>query len=99
MKLSSDNFAPEKQSKISFMKHCLLIVTLCICSMGVLPIISCTPDQEFYPIELSTEGIEFIKVDRLTLSAEIPSEGINFSITGIGEYADRICVNDVTIDG
>ena len=64
------------------MKHCLLIVTLCICSMG-----------------LSTEGIEFIKVDRLTLSAEIPSEGINFSITGIGEYADRICVNDVTIDG
>ncbi len=81
------------------MKHYLLIITLCICSIVVLSIISCTSDQEFYPIELSTEGIEFIKVDRLTLSAEIPSEGINFSITSIGEYADRICVSDVTIDG
>ena len=67
--------------------------------LGVLPIISCTSDQEFYPIELSTEGIEFIKADRLTLSAEVPSEGLDFSITSMGEYANRICVSEVTIDG
>lgn len=63
-------------------------------------LMACTSeDQDFHPIELSTESIEFIKVGQLTLSTEIPSDGINFSITSIGEYADRICVNDVTIDG
>ncbi|MBR5823863.1 MAG: hypothetical protein IKY67_06940 [Paludibacteraceae bacterium] len=67
--------------------------------LGMLPIISCTSELEFYPIELSTEGIDFVKVNQLTLSTEIPSDGINFSITGVGEYADRICVSDVTIDG
>ena len=67
--------------------------------LGILPIISCSSDQEFYPIELSLEGIDFINMDRLTLSAEVPSEGLNFSITSMGEYANRICVSEVTIDG
>lgn len=67
--------------------------------LGILPIISCSSDQEFYPIELTIEGIEFINMDRLTLSAEVPSEGLNFSITSMGEYANRICVSEVTIDG
>ena len=38
-------------------------------------------------------------MDRLTLSAEVPSEGLNFSITSMGEYANRICLSEVTIDG
>lgn len=67
--------------------------------LGILPIISCSSDQEFYPIELTIEGIDFINMDRLTLSAEVPSEGLNFSITSMGEYANRICVSEVTIDG
>lgn len=67
--------------------------------LGILPIISCSSEQEFYPIELTIESIEFIKTDRLTLSAEVPSEGLDFSITSIGEYANRICVSEVTIDG
>lgn len=75
------------------------IVCKLLLLLGILPIISCTSDQEFYPIELSTEGVEFIETDRLTLSAEVPSDGLDFSITSIGEYANRICVSEVTIDG
>ena len=67
--------------------------------LGILPIISCSSDQEFHHIELTIEGIEFINMDRLTLSAEVPSEGLNFSITSMGEYANRICLSEVTIDG
>ena len=60
------------------------IVCKSLLLLGILPIISCTSDQEFYPIELSTEGVEFIETDRLTLSAEVPSDGLDFSITSIG---------------
>lgn len=65
----------------------------------MLPIISCTSDQTFHPIELSTDDIDFVKTDLLTLSAEIPKGGKEFNITGIGEYADIIRVSEVTIDG
>lgn len=81
------------------MKRFSLIIMLTLTLLVALPIISCTSDQEFYPIELSTEGIEFIKTERFTLSAEIPSEGLDFSITSMGEYANRICISEVTIDG
>ncbi len=75
------------------------VVFIFLLLLVLFPMASCNLDQEFNPIELSTDGIDFIEVDRLTLSADIPSEGISFSITGIGKYADRVCVNDVTIDG
>lgn len=75
------------------------VVFIFLLLLGLFPMASCNSEQEFNPIELSTDGIDFIEVDRLTLSADIPNEGISFSITGIGKYADRVCVNDVTIDG
>ncbi len=78
------------------MKKILLKILLLLVAF---PIISCTSDQEFFPIELSIDGIEFIEDDILTLSAEIPIEGLDFSITGAGEYASLICVSNVTIDG
>lgn len=67
--------------------------------LGMFPIASCSYDQEFHPIELSAEGVEFVETNRLSLCAEVSGEGLDFSITSVGEYADRICVSDVTIDG
>lgn len=70
--------------------------------LGILPILSCTPNQkyhQFHPLELSPEGIGLVGEDRFHLSAEIPNEGKEFHITGIGEYADKMCVSDVTVDG
>ena len=69
------------------------IVCKLLLLLGILPIISCSSDQEFYPIELTIEGIEFIKMDRLTLSAEVPSEGLNFSITTHGQTFDSAWSN------
>ena len=58
-----------------------------------------TEDEKFTPIELSTEGIDFRVEDMLTLTANVPQEGIEFSLTGIGVYADKVCVSDITVDG
>ena len=71
-----------------------LLVSIVICLM------SCsTEDEKFTPIELSTEGFDFRVEDMLTLTANVPQEGIEFSLTGIGVYADKVCVSDITVDG
>ena len=40
----------------------------------------------------STEDEKFTPI-------ELSTEGIEFSLTGIGVYADKVCVSDITVDG
>ena len=65
----------------------------------MLLISSCNSDHIFHPIELSIEGIDYVEDNELYLSAEIPKQGKDFHITGIGEYANMIRVSEVIIDG
>lgn len=71
-----------------------LLISIIICLM------SCSTEEEkFTPIELSIEGVEFSVENMLTLTTNISQKGVEFSITGIGEYADKVCVSDITVDG
>lgn len=71
-----------------------MLISIIICLM------SCSTEEEkFTPIELSIEGVEFSVENMLILTTNIPQEGVEFSITGIGEYADKVCVSDITVDG
>ena len=65
----------------------------------MLLISSCNSDHIFHPIELSIVGIDFVEKEQLYLSAEIPKQGKEFHITGLGEYANMICVSEVIVDG
>lgn len=71
-----------------------LLISIIICLM------SCSTEAEkVTPIELSIEGVEFSVENMLTLTTNISQKGVEFSITGIGEYADKVCVSDITVDG
>ena len=70
-----------------------LLISIIICLM------SCSTEEEkFTPIELSIEGVEFSVENMLTLTTNISQKGVEFSITGIGEYADKVCVSEITVD-
>jgi len=71
-----------------------LLISIINCLM------SCSTEEEkFTPIELSIEGVEFSVENMLTLTTNISQKEVEFSITGIGEYADKVCVSDITVDG
>ena len=71
-----------------------LLISIIICLM------SCSTEEEkITPIKLSVKGVEFSLENMLTLTTNITQKGVEFSITGIGEYADKVCVSDITVDG
>ena len=90
--LKFNNFVKEKCD--IRMKRILLFV-----AMSFVLLACAQQDQEFVPIDLTIEDIEIEPVGKFSLYADVPKDGAEFSVTGVGKYAERTHVSLISVDG